>query len=63
MSTDAKRAGNARYLSKFKTLTIRVLPEEAERLAQAAAEAGESVQSYIMQAVRTRLEDKERPSE
>ena len=53
MSTDAKRAGNARYLAKMKTLTIRLKPEEYARL-QAAAGVG-SVQGYILQAVRERL--------
>ncbi len=55
MSTDAKRAGNARYLSKFKTLTIRVLPEEADAIAEAAAAAEQSVQGYILQATREKM--------
>ena len=59
MSTDAKRAGNARYLSKFKTLTIRVLPEEADQLTAAAGNTGESVQGYIMRAVRGRMNSAE----
>ena len=43
MSTDAKRAGNARYLATQKTITVRTRPENAERLQIAAAAAGESV--------------------
>ena len=42
MSTDAKRAGNARYLATQKTITVRTRPENAERLQIAAAAAGES---------------------
>lgn len=55
MSTDAKRAGNARYLAKMKTLTVRMQPETAERIQQAAAAAGESVNGYIMASVSERM--------
>ena len=44
MSSDAKRAGNARYLAKLKTIQ------------QAAAAAGESVNGYILAAVDARLQ-------
>ena len=56
MSTDAKRAGNARYLATQKTITVRTRPENAERLQIAAAAAGESVNSYILQACKERME-------
>ena len=55
MSTDAKRAGNARYLAKLKTWTIRIKPEEAERIEQAAAAAGQSKNEYVLEAVRLRM--------
>lgn len=56
MSTDAKRAGNARYLAKLKTITVRMQPETAGTIQQAAAQAGESVNAYILEAVRRRME-------
>lgn len=55
MSTDAKRAGNARYLAKLKTITVRMQPETAETIQQAAAAAGESVNGYILEAVEERM--------
>lgn len=56
MSTEAKRAGNARYLAKMKTLTIRIKPEEYADLQAAAIEKeGGSVQGYILRAVRERM--------
>ena len=56
MSTDAKRAGNARYLAKLKTITVRMQPETAETLQRAATSAGESVNAYIVGAVAQRME-------
>lgn len=56
MSTPAKRAGNARYLATQKTTVIRTLPEEAETFKIAAETAGQSVQAYIVQAIRERME-------
>lgn len=56
MSTDAKRAGNARYLSKFKTVATRLMPEEYEQVKAAAQNAGESVAGYIVNATRERME-------
>ena len=56
MSTPAKRAGNARYLATQKTTVIRTLPEEAETFKSAAETAGQSLQGYILQAVRERME-------
>lgn len=56
MSTDAKRAGNARYLAKLKTITVRMQPETAETIQQAAAAAGESVNGYILAAVDERMQ-------
>jgi uncharacterized protein (DUF1778 family) len=56
MSSDAKRAGNARYLAKLKTITVRMQPETAETIQQAAAAAGESVNGYILAAVDARMQ-------
>ena len=54
MSTDAKRAGNAKYLSKFATVTLRFLPAELDALKATAQAAGESVAGYIKQAIQDR---------
>lgn len=56
MSTDAKRAGNARYLAKLKTITVRMQPDTAETIQQAAVAAGESVNGYILAAVDERMQ-------
>ena len=52
MSSEAKRKANAKYLQSMKTLTLRVKPEEAEEIKRAA---GNSVQGYIISAVRERM--------
>lgn len=56
MSTDAKRAGNARYLAKLKTITVRMRPETAANVRQAADAAGESLNAYIVGAVAQRMD-------
>lgn len=55
MSTDAKRAANARYLAKMATITIRMEPEEKARLQQAAEKENKSVQGYILDLLRKYL--------
>ena len=56
MSSDAKRAGNARYLAKLKTITVRMKPEEYNEIKAAADQAtGGSVQGYILTATRERM--------
>lgn len=55
MSTDAKRASNARYLATQKTITVRMPPEDAEAVRHAASAAGESVNAYIIGAVMQRM--------
>lgn len=56
MSTNAKRASNARYLAKQKTITVRMPPEAAEAVRLAASVAGESVNGYILAAVDARMQ-------
>lgn len=56
MSTEAKRAGNARHLEKLGRIDIRPYKDEDERIRAAAAAAGESLQGYILKAVRERME-------
>lgn len=54
MSTDAKRAANARYLSKFKAVSVRLNQEDAETIQRAADAAGESLSGYIVSAAKSR---------
>lgn len=56
MSTDAKRAGNARHLAKLGRIDLRPYKDECARIKEAAESAGESLQAYILQAVRERME-------
>ena len=56
MSTDAKRAGNARHQAKLDRIVIQPGKEEGAKIRQAAADAGQSVQGYILQAIKERME-------
>ena len=49
MYNEKKKATNERYLAKFKTVSARIPLEWA-------ANAGQSLQGYILQAVRERME-------
>lgn len=54
--TNSQRKARQNYLAKLKAYTIRVQPEQAELLEQSAQTAGQSVNSYVVQAVRERME-------
>lgn len=56
MSTDAKRAGNARHQAKLDRIVIQPEKGEGAIIRQAAANAGQSVQGYILQAIKERME-------
>ena len=56
MSTDAKRQGNARHVAKLDLLKVQPYKAEGEAIRAAAARAGQSVQAYILQSVRERME-------
>lgn len=56
MSSDAKRASNARYLAKFKTVSVRFFQADAIAVQSAADAAGESLNAYIVGAVAQRME-------
>ena len=56
MSTDAKRAGNARHQAKLDRIVIQPEKEEGSIIRQAAADAVQSVQGYILQAIKERME-------
>lgn len=55
MSTDAKRRGNAAYQRRQDALTIRPSKDEGARIRQAAADAGMSVQGYILSVLRQHI--------
>ncbi len=55
MATKAKLEGNARYLAKFKTVSVRIPQSEWGSVASAAANAGQAISAYILQAVRERM--------
>ena len=55
MSTDAKRRGNAAYQKRQDALTIRPSKAEGARIRAAAADAGMSVQAYILDTLRARI--------
>ena len=55
MSTDAKRAGNARHQAKLDRIVIQPEKEEGTIIRQSASNAGQSVQGYILQAIKERM--------
>lgn len=55
LSTDAKRAGNLRHQSKLDRIVIQPYKEDGLRIRNAASEAGQSVQAFILDAVFNRL--------
>lgn len=54
--SQAKRITDARHQAKLDQLKIQPYKEEGQRIREAAAAAGESVQGYILKAVRERME-------
>jgi uncharacterized protein (DUF1778 family) len=56
MPTDAKKAGNARHIAKLDLIKLQPYKAEGEQIRAAAAAAGQSLQGYILQAVRERME-------
>lgn len=60
MSTDAKRAGNARYHDKLERVVFRLHKDGSdglikEDIEQAAQQAGQSVNQWIIEAIRDKL--------
>lgn len=54
--TDAKRRNNDAYNAKCDAITIRPLLARGQAIRQAAQEAGQSLQGYILQACEERME-------
>ena len=60
MSTDAKRAGNARYHDKLERVVFRLHKDGTdgitkEQIEAAAAESGQSVNAWIIDAIKDKL--------
>ena len=60
MVTDAKRRANDAYNAKCDYISIRPNKEDGAQIRAAAAAAGQSLQGYILQAVREKME-REKP--
>ena len=56
MSTEAKREGNKRHQLKLDRIVIQPSKDEGERIRSAASASSESLQGYILSAVRDRME-------
>ena len=56
MATKAKLEGNARHIAKLDNILLRPYKAEGAAIRAAAAEARQSVQAYILQAIRERME-------
>ena len=56
MSTEAEKRAVATYQKSRDNMMVRPTKEEGQQIRQAAASAGQSVQAYILQAVRERME-------
>lgn len=61
--SEAKKRNNANYTAKCDYINVRPLKPEGAAIRAAAAAAGQSLQGYILQAVRTRMEQEGRPLE
>ena len=54
--SEAKRITDARHIAKLDQIKIQPYKDEGQAIRDAAASAGVSVQRYILQAVRERME-------
>lgn len=63
MTTEAKKAGNARHVAKLDVIKIQPYKEEGAAIRAAASASGMSVQAYILQAVRAWMEQESSPED
>lgn len=56
MSTEAQKRASANYNRKQDNLMVRPSKEEGAAIRAAAASSGKSVQAYILQAIREKME-------
>ena len=59
MSTEAEKRAVYNYQKSRDNIMVRPTKEEGQRIREAAAKAGQSVQAYILQAVRERMAGEE----
>ena len=59
--SDKKAATNAAHLKKLDTLIVRPYKQEGAAIRAAAKASGDSVQGYILQAVRARMDAEGHP--
>jgi len=55
MPTKAKKDGNARHIAKLDLIKIQPYKEEGAAIRAAAAAVGQSVQAYVLRAVRSQM--------
>lgn len=55
MPTEAKKAGNARHVAKLDVIKIQPYKDEGAAIRTAATNAGQSLQAYVLQAIRERM--------
>ena len=56
MATEAQRKAVLAYQKRQDNIIIRPSKEEGAQIRQAAADAGQSVQAYILEAIRNRMQ-------
>lgn len=56
MATEAQRRASINYNKRQDNIMIRPSKDEGTEIRQAAANAGQSVQGYILQAIKERME-------
>lgn len=56
MPTEAKKAGNARHIAKLDLIKVQPYKEEGTAIRKAAADAGMSLQAYVLEAIREKME-------
>lgn len=56
MTSEAKLKANAKYIATLDRIVIQPKKEAGQQIRDAAAGAGQSVQAYILQAVRERMQ-------
>lgn len=61
--TEAKRRNNAKYTAKCDYINVRPLKAEGAAIRAAAEASGKSLQKYILEAVRARMEQEGQPLE
>lgn len=54
--TEKKAISDKRHLDKLDKIKIQPYKAEGEKIRRAAAEAGQSLQGYILQAIRERMQ-------